>query len=240
MPRGYPDYANPLYSLASRNLDFGTLETASIGVPSVDGRGRILWWENWREGIYAWERLPTSGDRLAYIHTNKAFIPPACCRLPAQATGVTQASQIARRGYHNFAMSIGLEFSVSYDVEDAHVRVASWYDTLTDTYNAELKLETETDSIYLADGVAWNLITTVATPSDPETWLRIKMVINAQTGYYERLIVGQIEYDVSSIPLPIGSGVDPGHYRAIIQARCDTAPIPTIDIGHVIYTIDEP
>ena len=240
MARGYPDYANPVYSLASRNVDFALIETGLIGAPSLDGLGRNIWWENWREGIYAWEPLPNSGVRLPYVHTKRAFIPPCSCRLPAQPGGIGGASQIGRRGYFHNALALGLDWSVAYDFTNTYLNVILWYDTPDTSYVGTLQFKLDTGIVYINSGDLAPAIATVDAPSDPGSWLRMKLVINVQTGYYQRLLLGQVEYDLSSYPLRVLGVTDAGHYRVYLQARCDGGVAPTVDIGHVIYTIDEP
>jgi len=64
MARGFPDYANPLYDIASLAFDLSSLETAQIGVSRLDGLGRLVWFDNFRGGIGGWLQLGIFGAPL--------------------------------------------------------------------------------------------------------------------------------------------------------------------------------
>ena len=87
MPRGLPDYYNPNTVLAAKMIDMGQVLTGIIGINTVDGRGRITWYDNFREGTGAWIDS-SAGDATPVIASiAHSEIPPCAMRLSSGTSG---------------------------------------------------------------------------------------------------------------------------------------------------------
>lgn len=54
MPRGYADYQNPVNQVAGRLVDFSGIQSAILGLAMLDGLGRLVWFDLFRNGLSAW------------------------------------------------------------------------------------------------------------------------------------------------------------------------------------------
>jgi hypothetical protein len=240
MPRGYPDYANPLYSLASRNIDFGILETMAIGISSLDGRGRVFWWENFREGIYGWKLTSSGNGSVPYIHTLQSLIPPVSARLPCGTVGGSGLSLMLRQIALSTSISMGLEFSYAWEKDAADVYGRLQYDTGGVAHLMSIQINTETGLIRHGAAGGFVDLVTLDTLDEPDRFVRFKIVGNFTTNMLERAIVGNVEYDLSAYTMGTAVPYLPGLVTVSFQATAQAAATPAVNLGHVIFTIDEP
>lgn len=240
MARGYPDYNNPVYSLASKNIDFGILALAQMGIASIDGRGRIVWFENWREGIYKWS-LNNAGDAFPpRLTTTRSFIAPASCEFVygtlagVGEVGITRETTLYSPG------RLGVEFSLSMSNLNNDFRLYFRVGTLTEIMLALLTIHSSTGDVIIQDDITDRTITNVLGQLGVVTFIPVKLVVDFITHSFVRLMIGELSFDLSQYVtwdlMPVS--------REFVSVGFDvlaTGAVYTSDfLGHVIFTTDEP
>lgn len=240
MPRGYPDYNNPVYTIAARGIDLGNLQTLQIGTQSIDGLGKLFYVDNFREGLYGWERNVYGDGAAPFLHINRPFIPPVSCRLPCGTLAGGGAVDMKHQAYFRKPSGLGLEFSLSYSQTAAYVYTQLGYDGGDFLRQVILRFSTSTQVLAIYVNGVYVDIVTLDNNNDLNSFLTLKAVGNWATGYYERLLVGMEQFDLTSYPLPQTFTFSQGWYFAYFAAYGQAATQPELNIGHVILTVDEP
>jgi hypothetical protein len=240
MPRGGPDYGNPVYQVASQQQDTGDLIVAARGINTCDGRGRLMYLDTFLDGLGAWRATQSGGASLAAVVTNVAEISPVCMLLNTFGGAVGDYSQIARSWRIAGIRHVGLELGIKYDGGMADLIVSFQLRTLDGYAYGQMKL-TNDGKLYLFNAAfAYQLVDTLAASGESNTWLPVKLVIGNDPLTYVRLIVGQREINISSVVIytPVPSTIE--DLYVAIQAINVSAGKSKIYIGHVLMTVDEP
>ena len=54
MPRGGPDYGNPVNQQAVKTVDPGEITRARLNTDTLDGKGRMFWFDDFHSNLSAW------------------------------------------------------------------------------------------------------------------------------------------------------------------------------------------
>jgi hypothetical protein len=76
MPRGYPDYNNPFYSIAAQSSDFSQIISAFTGIRPIDNLGYLAYAETFRDGLGGWTRSFLGGSTEMKVNGFGAEVPP--------------------------------------------------------------------------------------------------------------------------------------------------------------------
>lgn len=240
MPRGFPDYANPSYVAATKMFDLEGVFASGFGVSTQDARGRIVWLDNFSQGLSAW-RLSTAGTGVvAGASSVRAEIPPASFSYTGGPVAGGGSATIDRQTTWLEPGRIGHEFSVYYS--ECDIVLSCLFQLVKDSIQQSYYF-----ILYMFDGVlelygdpSARFVTTLVPPYDGGTWLPCKVVADYTTGYLVRFMLGSLHFDLTSYPLSTGAYA-PGDYIYTRLALGGVSPSPgTSHIGHVILTTDEP
>jgi hypothetical protein len=240
MARGYPDYQNPVNQVAGRLVDFSGIQTAILGLATLDGLGRLVWFDRFHDGLSAWE-LAIKGVGVAPVITSSlSEIPPSCVKLGISAGGVGTASQILRSIQLTTPKTFGLEFSVLYNQGNARV-IATVMMIIGGVYwSLNVMYEPMNGTIGILGGVPSLTYVTLAPGTLARLWIPIKLVLDLENGVGRRLVVGMDSFSLANIG--IGSGAHPEVDQIYIGIEADSLGAGVLDqyIGHVYLTGDEP
>lgn len=243
MPRGSADYNNNISQVSVSNTDNGDIVASVVGVPRMDGRGRIALYDDFRLGVTGWETISSGGGSLPNISREGRWgfgsYPPVI--MSPNAAGAT--SQMYRRlatpGVTRIGLEVGLllypqtcrpEIEVSCASEDGNKKIGEFYVDYTD-YSFVIITPSGNYKIYTPASYTYLIL----------KWVSVKIVIDISTGKYVRMVIGGNEFDLSAYDLGVGAVGLKGEAQIFFWAVGNNAPnYQKYYISHVIMTVDEP
>lgn len=240
MPRGYPDYQNPVNQVAGRLVDFSGIQSAILGLATLDGLGRLLWFDTFRGGLGAWELVSGGPGADPSISDQHAEIPPTCLKLDLGAGGAGSSSQISRTFIYTrpsiFGVELGLLLQHKHDM--LTVTVTSFFGGVI--LEAVLEYDQWSGVVTLNLGFGALPILTVSNPDLSVTWLPLKLVLDFQNGVGRRLVVGSTVLSLADKTFNPGAGTGSDLVFMAIAGRGLATPSASQYVGHVYLTTDEP
>ena len=244
MPRGLPDYGIPQYSIATQSIDMATLMLAQTGICSIDGKGRIFHGDNFHAGLSGFE-LGSGGDgKNPYPATTHCYIPPLSMGMNAgsiNGNGVAYAYKditipdTSKVGIE-VMVGAGTSHPIIYDVMMSY----SYIDG--SGYKWEIKWNTNNGTISINVGGSFINIGTYAPNISGWIWTPIKLIGNISNGKYDRLLLGNIGYNLSNYNATNIGILTKGTLEIYLQGWGGMT-YQTGDYGrygYVIVTVDEP
>lgn len=238
--RGGPDYGNPAYTSAANPLDMSSMILALKGVHSIDGLGRVIFVENFAEGLYSWITTSNGLYPNVVVSAGEALIPPAALKFPAQVDGVSATAY--HRLYEASGSRIGFEVCVDFEDLACKFQMDTFaYSPTTErgmfgrlTWNSSTKLWK------FGPGAGVTILDWSSLSDIQGGWLPIKVVVDPETVHGVRVNINGIKIDVSSIPLFSFAGQPPGMLDCNITAIGANPSLEAFTIGSAIITADEP
>jgi len=240
MPRGYPDYGNPNYQIAGTQVNLGDLILAATGFQTLDGLGRLIWFDTFRNGLGAWDNGVT-GDAVApVLYTQTVEIPPASIRMNVGTTTGLGSVEMNWYGVSTPSDRCGIELAFDFDSTDQRLEAYLWRPDPDKVTYGRFRVRQSTGDLDIYTGGGWQNIHTISGLSTYQNYQAIKMVCDFETGYYARLISGDQLFDISAYPLPTLVSPVTKRLWAQLYGYPETAVAAYAKIGHVAITIDEP
>jgi hypothetical protein len=244
MPRGLPDYGIPQYALATPSIDMATLVLAQTGICSVDGKGRIFYADNFHAGTAGLELYVAGDAKYAYPATTHTYIPPLSLGMnPGTVNGGGRAEAYKILTIPD-TPKIGLEvmvaagtdhtvvynFDLRYCYADGHAAI--WWVTW----------DTGDGSLWIYSGTQFIKIDTYYINMAGWIWTPIKIVGNLETLKWDRLLIGNKGYNLSSYTSY--PSTYPSKSMLLVWLSCSAKQASTAGdfgrYGYMILTIDEP
>ena len=198
MPRGLPDYYNPNTVLAAKMIDMGQVLTGIIGINTVDGRGRITWYDNFREGTGAWTDS-SSGDATPVIASiAHSEIPPCAMRLSSGTSGGAGDGKAYFETRLGQPYVVGCEFSLFATTANVRINLYMVYSTPTGGQRGMIIIYPSTGLIRISTGGGLLNLTNIDMSAMANAWIPLKFVMDVPNNRYWRVMVGGQEI---SIPL---------------------------------------
>ncbi len=238
--RGLPDYFNADTQVAQRLVDLTSVMAVIKGIPPIDGRGRIAYIDAFLEGLTAWVLLK-GGDSSGFAVTTLGAEVPPCCALCTTGTAAGGGYSTMRKDFFtSFASKMGIEIAWNITPGDTLMIVSMHWYTSAGRLTGQAILNTDTGDIKLVTAGVDPVVANISPSIFSFAYYPIKLVCDFRTGFYSRLIVGQEEIDVSSIPLEHAAFTGIGEVITSIQVEAAGTGDETVKIGHYVLTLDEP
>jgi len=243
MSRGQPDYNNPDYQIAITQGDVSLFFLAQNGYALIDARGRIVWHENFENGLYRW-LLTTTGGASTPVHVlkaNRAYGLNGAIELDPVAQNGN--SIMSFEGVIPFGKRMGFEMVFNPVANHGKIEARFNVNYADDaSYQMILTLYHDDNHVTISDGTTE---TTIYTPGAgivvDSKWLNIKIIGDYSTGKYYRLVMGGHEFDITAYDMrSVTSNIKGRFYldlRVIGQSGLFIEPLY---IGAVTLTTDEP
>ncbi len=241
MPRGLPDYYNPDTVVSQRLANVEEIVTHQRGIASIDNRGRTLFHEHFHENMSGWVQTAAGDASAGVIDTSLSIVPPSSAYFDAGTVGGSGAVLAEKYFQLGLSKRLGIEVSYWYSENAPEFRLVLRYGFEGSQYLCQTQILNTSSSVKIWTGGAWVTVADVGyTALAAGTWLPIKLVADFASGDYTRLLVGQVQVDLSAYPMNSSVlGVDG---RA--DYRLWFGPVAAGDndayIGHVTGTVDEP
>lgn len=242
MARGTPDYGNYNNVIAVNDADYGDIVAAIQTYLRVDGRGRVLFSDDFKSGVGAWvlSRTPTNRWPFLTTATYKVFSAPVSLSMPIDNVGDNAGIS---RYIGCFSPSVvGVEVMLNSQADEFDIYILLrfrpvggteyvcrvWYDASVELW----QVQTSAGWVTVED---WSGMAT-----KPNGWFAVKIVADFVNGTYRRMIIGATEHDLSVQPLNAGAFLAEGEMRLDINVYDGGMGLGDLQIGYIILTADEP
>lgn len=243
MPRGAPDWYMYRRGLGQDAMDDLLEQAARLGsIVLHDRRGDIVYLEDFAAGFNRWDSAvatPASTVNLSALTARHGNIS---VELHADDAADEFAQLIGQFPYPD-PTRLGLECAFTVDNHSDHI---SWvlrvYDNVDDHYaRAEYFPNTNLLRLLPAPPGWYNITTTLDLYADDHHFHIFKMVIDLVTDMYVRLIIDDVEYDISAVPLNVAPDPATNPYQRVeIENYTNATDESDVYIDDVILTYNEP
>lgn len=241
MARGKPDFNAGSYGVSINQFDPNDIVSAIRSFGRIDGKGRVIFFEDFREGLANWYSSGVGSVHLPQITNNagQAYISNYSVVFDTPTVGNT--AKIERFIILPNIDRIGIE--VAINIELAHNNMYLQYTRLvspanrrgvsiyTDVANSCLKISAVEGQIVIPD---------LTIPfAGINAWLNYKLVFDFTLNTYIRLIVYNRVFDLSAYHIANVAGTDIDHITVLAQNNVINN-IEKTYCGLCIITVDEP
>lgn len=240
MPRGYPDYQNPVNQVAGRLVDFSSIVTAQLGLSTLDGLGRLVWWDTFHNTLSAWHASYAGSGHTPAIDTSLAEIPPSCVKFDVTNPIDICTSFINKQLLFTHPSTFGVDFSLLYNGGNSHidVRMGRYYQGVN--LGSGVRYKPLTGEVQVYNGSAYATVITLPKSSPTLLWLPLKLVADFDNQRLLRLCYLMDSISLVDIPLVPFATTECDQIVIDITAYGDGVGSLSQYVGHVYLTTDEP
>lgn len=205
MPHGQPDYgAQAVKETVFGQADLGELAASLGSIDTFDRRGDIVWLDDFESDVLKWTLiLPGVGDSVvasSEAARNGAFSAKL-------TTGNVIADMVTMVHYSPYPVTSRVGFEISFTVHNNLsdlIFSQRLYDG-SDEHFARVRYRPATDVLeYLDRNAVWqNLATSLVLLDAAYILHTIKLVMDLNTQEYIRIIVDDVDYDLSVLEPPL-------------------------------------
>jgi hypothetical protein len=243
MSRGSPDYGIPDYSFFAVETPVSDIIAERQGFSRLDNRGRVIYFDDFREGIFRWHlEQDGTGDFPKHLYTEGYSVGfYGAMMFRGNASG--DVSGMFTRLNLPVSKKLGIEVSV-YIINGfsrVNILLEHLY-TGINGFRAELSILKQTGEFVIVNsGGDQHIFTPLDVTSLYNQWISVKIVADYSTGKYERLMIGNTQYDISSLSMTSGLTGFAGNTQAELYTSVSDATYKQpVYIGYVIISGDEP
>ena len=242
MPHGQRDWSNTGATEVVHGMDDMAELAARLGSPNVFNReGNVLMLETFEHGATRWQLIP-AGTNAAIVVSALRFRTGGYSLKLDSGTGTLHYAFAS----HSFPFpslgKFGAELSFSFDDEVTYIDPELWVYDGDNLYLFGLRYDVAGNVLQKRTGTeTWvPIVEDFSLYPSVRLWNYMKFVVDLNTGYFLRLIVNEIEYDISDEQGYVEPVEDPArmHFRVTVRGSSGTAGIVYMD--DVIITRGEP
>ena len=243
MARGNPDYDSPDYSFFTIETPIGDIVAERLGFSRLDNRGRILYLDDFRGGSDRWTFDNSSpGIEPVHVYIN-GYMVGFHGAIRIDAGGVNGLSYM----HNNFLLPVSSRFGIEVSIKPItnfatlQVNMQHVYSS-SQKFGAVFQLEGGTGAVRISTATGWvSIATPVSMNYLVNRWISIKLVADFSAGKYVRVMIGNVEYDLSEYSMSATVAGIAGNTQ--VELFCEEPSEPYIEpvyIGYIIVSGDEP
>jgi hypothetical protein len=217
---------------------------AQTGICSVDGKGRIFYADNFHGGLSGFEPSYAGDGKYPYPSTTHTYIPPLSLGLNPGTSNGSGASWVTKWLTVPDTEKLGLEVMAAAGNDHAVIyEIQLWYCYKDGSgYDWVVGWNTSNGQVFFYSDGQPVILDTYYINSTGWIWTPVKIVGNITQGKWDRLLVGNRGYNLSSYIPNRPSMVTKG--LLLVYLMCYPAQASTSGdfgrYGYMILTIDEP
>ena len=200
MAHGSPDYGpREPKSTTYSSHDLAELAARLGSIVTFDRRGNVVWFDDFEDNINKWTFETPSAPEVCELSTTSARNGAKSCKIVTSADSgslfeIYRYIPLPTTTKVGFELSYNLISNVDYFQHDIYLRDG----TNGYLFRARYNLTDTTLQLLKADGTYTNLTTTLDLPVLANLFNTFKLVVDTDTKAYVRLIVNDVEYDISA------------------------------------------
>ena len=243
MARGTPDFAVNPYQLATPSVDLSAVYQGLTGMIPLDAKGRIFFNDTFHQGLGGWVNTLTGNATAAAINFNQGYVQGCCVKLPCGTVAGAGKNLLERGLVLPNVRKAGIEAALLIDLTmKVYYRISLLFCYAAGlSYNAYLYYEVPTGNISISTTLGNIIIGSIPITTQVFSWLPLKLVIDPNTGYYVRVIIGTLEIDLRQYLISTGVlDIKGTYYYGIRTQAADNVAGRYGSFGYVLCTTDEP
>lgn len=241
MSHGAPDYSNvSKEGLVYRVDDLGELAVRLGSIVTYERRGEVYWLTNFDNGLGDFESFISGTGSDIKLNNVKSEIGPYSIELVG-GTQVGYYSQINKILAVPLSNTVGFQISIEHSSDSYVTQIdLTIYDGFT-LYNGSVWIQASSQQIQLrdSDGNYFVLASSLGYLPNTQYFMHVKLVIDIVNNKYVRLLVDNVEYDLSAYGLASGGSSIKKSIQAKVTNYNDTGDASSIFVDNFIITINE-
>lgn len=242
MPRGQADdgqYA--VKEVAASISDMGELAARLGSIVTYDKRGDVVDFDNFEEPVFKWETAYGNTGDYTRLDSTQVKSGSQAIKLHTLSQAGSQA-KITKAIFPLASLSIGLEVSLTRPNPNTYFDALIKQNDGDNAQYAKVRYDSLTGTIYILDSTnAYKEIDTgIKLYPETFTFHTIKLVADFATGYYKRLLLDNLEYDISDEALYSEADGDEAYVWFEIGTEDKAADGGDCYIDNIIWTQAEP
>ncbi len=242
MPRGQPDYG--LYTqtpVASGISDPGEAAARLGSINIYDRRGWTVWMDDFEAPVLKWADASSVGGTDPVLSTNAAWMGVQSVYYTTAAVANEWASILRRFPLLRLGKT-GIEFFIRPHISTpGYFRVRFRISDGTNRSDGELRLDNQARTATIRTPAGNIVVATNVFNNFPDNiWTPVKLVVDMDTDYYVRLLIGSQEIDLSAHALVAGGATAVSQLWVEMDLRGDAIGAMSAYIDNFILTQNEP
>jgi hypothetical protein len=221
--------------------DLGEL-AARLGSPlRFDRRGEVLWYDQFDHGLSPWTSAAFGTGGSVAISTTDTFMSANAALLTAGSSSLRAADlskSIQQASLGKWGVEVAVAFLSDWDYFELVITIRDGVDFWVATVRLSL---TDNELQYGLSGGGFQKVDDLLDlTSDPPIYQIIKLVFDLTTSEYVHIRLGPTEYDLSGVALNSSAGSTKAQFWTRIRLKGRAGENDTCQLGHVIFTGNEP
>lgn len=242
MPRGQPDFG--MYRAKETGATLSDMADLAVRLGSIvefDRRGDIVFIDNFESPLLRWETSITGAGEVYFDDTSVKSGSQALKLLTD--IGVDQYANMGKYLYTLGSRRLGAECHFSNPSDDSKITlyIYSWNGIIT--YQGWVIVDIQTGIVSIRCPADENTViaTGFSFPQENFAFIPLKLVGDFENGEYVRLMLGNVEYDISSYEIwSVASAVSPRDYQSVQITNKSDTELANCWIDNYIWTQNEP
>ncbi|KKN10521.1 hypothetical protein LCGC14_1035660 [marine sediment metagenome] len=221
--------------------DLGEL-AARLGSPlRFDRRGEVLWYDQFDHGLAPWTSASFGTGGAVKISIVDTFMSPYAALLTAGSSSLRAADlskSIQQASLGKWGFEVAVAFLSDWDYFEIVITIRDG----VDFYVATVRLSLTDNELQYSDsaGVFQKVDDLLDLTTSPPTYQILKLVFDLSTPEYSHIRLGPTEYSLSGIAMKKTAGSSSAQFWARIRLKGRAGENDTAQVGHVIFTGNEP
>jgi len=240
MPRGAPDYFVPASNISAVQIDNSSLLVGLGGVMPMDGKGRIYFYDTFKEGLARWGLLAGGNGKIPKLVNSAAFSPPVSIQFtPDQGAGAG-VSELRTAFQFTQNNTVGVELALDVQGWDLYQYIMMDFRNGVKNYRARVRIQQTNKTVEIETTGGWVLIYGFPEAAGLQSWIQIKLVFDMGTAKYVRFVIGDTSIDLTQDCYFIGGSFL--SYEILLDILMSSTNLNEEHplLGYVIMTTDEP
>lgn len=237
-----PDYQKYLPNSNRFSLqDMGELAARLGSVTHFDRRGEIVFYDTFDNGLGGWIVASSGAGASVSLVANHNYRYPYVCRLICGTSGNRHATIQKRLGGIE-TRRVGIEYMLAINLADYLIQFQTHVNDGINDYSIYLQFDGSNNQwSILNDGATYTLVATAPLEvGSAYLYVPIKIVADLELGKYIRLLINNVEYDISSVNLLSQITSTAINYSVAVANYGDGSTLTELYLAHIIITANEP
>jgi len=241
-PRGHPDYITPVTHVTVEGL--AGLEELAARLSSIvpwDMEGNVVLMEDFETELTDWTDTSSGGTSSAARSSRHKYSGDWSVKLDVAGAAVTYAT-IRRLLHYPGLLKYALFGRFCFDEDAEYIELGAELNTGEEEYVAYAKYDraNETLEVYSTGEAYVSAGTPPALSQATPVFYPLLLTLDLATGYYDKLYLGDTEYDISTIPLWRETNDDPPRGKLFAKAGTVATAVFTAYVDDIVLAKNVP
>lgn len=223
------------------NVDNNELAARLGALSTEDRRGDIIWYDDFEADAIHWWKEFSGGTPTMALDTTRAYRGNQCMKLTTDGDNNNWLA-MRKEFQHPNEVKIGAECMIKFPLTKAQVTMSLDGYTGSAFYTGQIRYDIDAGEIqYYASPGGWTKLNgSLYDAANKEIWHLMKLVIDWEAKEYVRVIISDMEYNLSGKALVATAIGTSKHIIARVRLDAKEAVAKTCYVDNFIFTQNEP